>query len=93
MRRDDREWYRRRNANNYRVVSALKLERGCMDCGFNAHPAALEFDHVSGEKSFDVAEAMVRRGLARIMEEIEKCEVVCANCHAIRTAERRSSAA
>ena len=73
-------------------LAAIKLERGCADCGFNAHPAALHFDHLPG--------TIKRRGLSRmasltwttVLDEIAKCEVVCANCHAIRTATRRQNA-
>lgn len=71
-------------------VNAIKLASGCMDCGYNAHPAALDFDHVRGDKSHDISR-MVTQGktLASVKREIAKCEVVCANCHRIRTAVRR----
>lgn len=66
----------------------MKVERGCVDCGYNAHPAALDFDHLPGtEKLYRVC---TMAGMSRklIDAEIAKCEVVCANCHRIRTAER-----
>lgn len=71
------------------VVDRIKLEAGCIDCGYAEHPAALQFDHVRGEKRGDIA-AMRRGGasMVRILAEIDKCEVVCANCHAVRTVER-----
>ena len=74
-------------------VTDIKLASGCIDCEYNQHPCALEFDHVRGEKVENVSR-MVLSGFAwdRIVTEIAKCEVVCANCHAIRTAERRRSA-
>ena len=66
----------------------IKLQRGCVDCGYNKHPAALHFDHVRGTKSFLVgARKLCSR--ERMIEEMSKCEVRCANCHAIRTMERR----
>jgi len=66
------------------------MEKGCMDCGYNEHPAALEFDHhVDSEKSFNIGEQIGSRSRERLWEEIAKCDVVCANCHAIRTATRR----
>lgn len=63
----------------------------CVDCGI-ADPRVLEFDHVRGEKSYDVS-AMVRRsmGVATIEAEVEKCDVRCANCHRIITFERAGS--
>jgi hypothetical protein len=71
-------------------VDAIKLERGCMDCGYSDHPAALDFDHRpgTGPKRASVAALVTSATLADIDAEIAKCDVVCANCHRIRTAER-----
>lgn len=72
-------------------VHAYKLEQGCADCGYDKHPAALEFDHMPGTvKLFNVGEKVACYKGETIWAEIAKCEVVCANCHAIRTAERRA---
>lgn len=63
-------------------------EKSCMDCG-NKDWRVLEFDHVRGEKHFNVSDGMAKGyGWKRILQEIDKCEVVCANCHKIRTASR-----
>jgi hypothetical protein len=63
----------------------------CVDCG-EADPLVLEFDHLEEElKSFDIANAIWDRNWQSILDEIEKCEVVCANCHRRRTARRRGS--
>lgn len=66
----------------------IKITRGCADCGFSAHPAALDFDHLPGTtKRYRICTmAGMRRDL--IDAEIAKCEVVCANCHRIRTSKR-----
>ena len=72
------------------VVSAIKLEMGCVDCGYAEDAIALDFDHVRGEKIANVskmAKALVAWDL--VLDEIAKCEVVCANCHRIRTRERK----
>lgn len=68
-------------------VNEYKLSVGCMDCGYKAHGSALDFDHVRGKKSFTIA-GKVTMGWARIQAEIAKCDVVCANCHRIRTVAR-----
>lgn len=69
-------------------VGALKLERGCTDCGYAAHPAALDFDHLPGTiKVRDIKQGQ-QLGWQALLNEIDKCEVVCANCHRIRTYER-----
>ena len=85
VRKSDKSW-RKRLA---KAVWDYKAERGCADCG-NNDPVVLEFDHVRGKKSFNVGNA-VPSGFSynRIMAEIKKCVVVCANCHRIRTFKRR----
>lgn len=72
-----------------RKVQALKLAAGCADCGYNAHPEALDFDHVTADKRIEVSELVNGSGWNHILAEIAKCEVVCANCHRVRTAKRR----
>jgi hypothetical protein len=70
-------------------IQAIKLERGCTDCGYNDHPSALEFDHLPGfVKEHRIATMSGGPTKAKIDAEIAKCEVVCANCHRIRTANR-----
>jgi hypothetical protein len=93
--RQRRENHRRHVLRQRAYVDSIKLDRGCADCGFNGHPAALDFDHLPGTiKVFNIATMVIRRnGLAAIMAEIAKCEVVCANCHRIRTANRRKQQA
>ena len=66
-------------------LNTVKLERGCADCGYNASPVALEFDHRDGTpKRYNVG-AMNMMSKEKTLVEIAKCDVVCANCHAIRT--------
>lgn len=71
------------------LLDAIKMERACTDCGFAGHPAALSWDHLGDKLSTRVSSAFAL-GWAweRILGEIAKCEVVCLNCHAIRTAQR-----
>jgi hypothetical protein len=64
------------------AVANYKLERGCKDCGYNKHHFALQFDHVRGEKLGNIA---TKLSWSFFREESKKCEVVCANCHAVRT--------
>lgn len=71
-------------------LSEHKVEAGCADCGYRDHPAALEFDHLPGFEKAASINVLLNRAVskARLMEEMAKCEVVCANCHRIRTAAR-----
>jgi hypothetical protein len=71
-------------------VRELK-RRPCADCGGLFHPVAMHFDHRPGEKKdFEVGWAIRGYSRRRIMAEIAKCDLVCANCHAVRTYERRT---
>lgn len=66
-------------------IDAIKLARGCIDCGYHAEPVALHFDHRDPKtKLFTIASAPTRNW-ASIEAEIAKCDVRCANCHAIRS--------
>lgn len=62
-------------------LDAYKMRRGCFDCGYNQHPAALDFDHVVAGKKKNVSACS---NLDEAIIEIEKCVVRCANCHRIR---------
>ena len=57
----------------------------CVDCGV-AHPALLQFHHRDkSTKSFAISKIMSRAAsIKQIITEIEKCDVVCVNCHANR---------
>lgn len=58
----------------------------CVDCG-ECDPVVLEFDHLGG-KAFTVADGMKSQTWTAVLAELEKCEVVCVNCHRRRTAAR-----
>lgn len=86
-----REWYLRnkasvleRHAKNKAAiraeVRAIKAAKGCERCG-ESHPGCLDFHH-EDDKLLEVS-TCVSNGwsLARILTEIDKCSVVCSNCH------------
>lgn len=73
-----------------RLLHSIKITAGCADCGYNAHPVALDFDHRPGEKKLFCVASGLSRSLKSLFLEIMKCDVVCSNCHRIRTAERRA---
>lgn len=79
---------KQRSINNQIKLAAYKLELGCVDCGYRDSPFALEFDHLPDYKKSRTVASLTYHAWERIMEEAKKCEVVCANCHAVRTAIR-----
>lgn len=70
-----------------------KIKAGpCTDCGQCYPPYVMQFDHIGTDKSFDVSTGVNDAySISRLQQEIDKCELVCANCHAIRTNTRRFS--
>lgn len=84
-------WTRKRQQRIRERLSVIKMESGCVDCGYRDNPDALEWDHVIPRNGGPTVGTIVGRGWAAVEREIAKCEVRCANCHAIITAERRRS--
>lgn len=82
----------RQKAHVARMIVLLweyKQRNGCEICGYAEHPAALHFDHRDPEtKSFNVG-AYVTCKLKKLIPEMRKCRVLCANCHAIETVTAR----
>lgn len=64
----------------------------CADCGHRFHHVAMDFDHLGKEPKFMNVSTMKgqSRTLASIKREVKKCQVVCSNCHRVRTFLRSS---
>ena len=75
-----------REQNARKVFEYLK-QHSCIKCG-ETDPIVLEFDHREGaEKVENISNLILNSSWKQIESEIEKCDVLCANCH------RRKSAA
>jgi len=78
---------------HYEWLSDYKKERGCCRCGVK-DPRVLDFHHRhKRDKLFGIGGFRREIGFQRLKEEIEKCEIVCANCHRILHEEMRQSTA
>lgn len=63
----------------------------CKDCG-KAFPAVcMDFDHVRGVKKFGINVGYRTRAWSEVLQEIRKCELVCSNCHRVRTWKRANT--
>jgi hypothetical protein len=94
-----REWYARNRERHLANVREIRKQRRirnrelilaakdvpCADCGLRYPPYVMDFDHVNGGKRGNIAELHGRLTEEALLAEIAKCEVVCANCHRIRT--------
>lgn len=66
----------------------------CADCGKKYPSYVMDFDHVIGEKKYRISQARSRyHKIETVQKEIDKCDVVCSNCHRERTHNRRTSVA
>lgn len=81
--------FEKRVQENKEKLWKLLNESACTDCDIS-HPLVLEFDHRDPLKSATTIRAgsMATSGRSwkKIQAEIDKCDIVCANCHNIRTA-------
>ena len=80
--------YRNRWNDNRRndirdLIRAVK-DQPCADCGQEFPFFVMDFDHVRGKKKLCVAQ-MRGQTLDEVISEIMKCDVVCSNCHRIRS--------
>lgn len=87
---------REKQRENKAIVDAIKLKTGCVKCGYRKNTAALTFDHIDpttkyrdkNGRTVGIAKMLIagskgsRYSLDTILEEIKKCRVLCANCHA-----------
>jgi 5-methylcytosine-specific restriction endonuclease McrA len=93
------EWYKKNNKEirarvktRYELLMTAfrewKLEKGCTHCGYANHPDALQIDHIeplcNGEKSHNKPQTWNQLKRLQLSSEVQ---VLCANCHAIKTAD------
>lgn len=82
----------RHAARRREQVNALK-NVPCADCGERYHPEVMEFDHPhESGKVGNVSVLIKSRAMSVVLAEAAKCDVVCANCHRMRTVSRRQNA-
>ena len=87
FRKRGREAQRRRREKLFQVkVKLIELLGGKCKCGFK-DPRALEFDHINPKtKSFNIC-LNLHQPFSLLVREAKKCQVLCANCHRLKTCE------
>jgi len=66
-------------------VWAMK-DKPCMDCGVKYPPYVMDFDHRDPSQKVGGINWLITNGTwEQVLAEIEKCDLVCSNCHRIRT--------
>ncbi len=65
-----------------KIYLVTKLGGKCSNCGYAVNIAGLAFHHVGGKKFQLDARSLSNRKIDPILEEVEKCILLCHNCHA-----------
>jgi len=77
---------KRRAKSKLRAIEMLGGK--CEKCGFSKHPAALQFHHHTRNNKEIAVGRILNKSWAVIEEELKKCKLLCANCHAIEHSKR-----
>ena len=89
-RRNRRRSNQRQVARISEIINRFK-DVPCLDCGNRFPFECMDFDHVRGEKKFSIGyegRKLSAKNTDVLLDEIAKCDVVCSNCHRVRTRKR-----
>ncbi len=89
IKKPNNKWKNNRRIETREFIRKIK-DVPCMDCQIKYHWFAMDFDHVRGKKVAAVSVG-ISKGWSqeRLSEEIAKCDIICSNCHRIRTYNRK----
>ena len=82
--------YDREKQAGFKTLMAGLKSSPCKDCNGRFPPCAMDFDHVRGKKVRHIG-AMVNASFLALVAELAKCDLVCSNCHRIRTQARHDA--
>lgn len=78
LRKDKRQTSRK-------LVIQLKTGRPCLDCKELYPHYMMDFDHVRGTKLGNIYDLARIGDIAKLLTEVQKCDLICSNCHRHRT--------
>ena len=85
--KENKRYYLDKNKRKRERLKKLLVElksKPCMDCKQTFPSYVMDWDH-QGNKDYIVSRLIRHGSVTRLLNEIKKCELVCANCHRIRT--------
>lgn len=96
-----KEKTRERNKERYEAAKAFRKARKaelveemggkCKRCGYAENNVALDFDHIDPTRErFGIGPRLAFCSMSVLLAEIAKCQLLCANCHRIRTFDNSS---
>ena len=77
--------YKHRRKRRRHWLNKYKNHLGCQICHYNEYAVALHFDHTSPDNKRKAVGDMLSYSIKRLIEEVRKCRVLCANCHFVET--------
>lgn len=83
-----REYINERTRNKKNWIIEIKSKTPCMDCGIIYHYCQMDFDHRPGEIKVVGIGTSSTTPIDILKKEIAKCDLVCSNCHRLRTWKR-----
>jgi len=83
--RDRREALIKAVTKRRRKIKVMAIEykgNKCQICGYSKYPGALELHHINkSDKSFGIGDKGYTRSWEKVKQELDKCILLCANCH------------
>lgn len=95
-----REWYLRNKELTYQrttgtrqkrkeAINQIKEASPCADCNTFFPYYIMQFDHINADEKIESINVLIKTASMEVVyNEIQKCELVCSNCHATRTHKR-----